>query len=64
MVKISRALLSCYDKTGLVELAGVLNEFRVEIIATAGTLKTLRDAGIAAMSIADSPEWPKCWMAA
>jgi len=53
MVKISRALLSCYDKTGLVELAGVLSEFQVEIIATAGTLKTLRDAGIAASSIAD-----------
>lgn len=53
MSKIRRALLSCHDKTGIVELAQVLTEFGVEIISTSGTLTLLRDAGIHAISIAD-----------
>ncbi|HEO70390.1 MAG TPA: hypothetical protein ENN80_03945, partial [Candidatus Hydrogenedentes bacterium] len=50
---IQRAILSCFDKTGLVELAEALREFHVQMICTAGTLETLRDADIAAISIAD-----------
>jgi len=50
---IKRALLSCYDKTGIVELAEVLREYETEIVCTAGTLKVLRDAGIEAVSVAD-----------
>ncbi|MBI2423244.1 MAG: IMP cyclohydrolase [Candidatus Hydrogenedentes bacterium] len=53
MPKIARALLSCYDKTGLVELAETLREFEVEIISTSGTLKVLHEAGIEAISISD-----------
>lgn len=53
MQKIRRAILSCYDKTGLVELARVLGELGVEMICTAGTLRTLERAGIPAMSLAD-----------
>ncbi len=53
MPRIQRAILSCYDKTGVVELAKVLREFDVEIVCTAGTLKTLQAAGIEAASIAD-----------
>jgi len=53
MAKIARAILSCYDKVGLPELGRLLQEFGVEIIATTGTLKVLRDAGVAATSVAD-----------
>jgi phosphoribosylaminoimidazolecarboxamide formyltransferase/IMP cyclohydrolase len=53
MAKIERAILSCYDKTGIVELAGVLREFHVEIISTAGTLRVLREAGVDAVGISD-----------
>lgn len=53
MGKIRRAILSCYDKTGIVELARVLREFNVDIICTAGTLQTLSEAGIEARGIAD-----------
>jgi len=53
MAKIRRAVLSCYDKTGLVELARMLREFDVEIICTTGTLRVLRQADIASISIAD-----------
>ena len=53
MAKIRRALLSCHDKTGIVEFARLLEEFGVEIISTSGTLSLLREAGIGAISIAD-----------
>ena len=53
MAKIQRAILSCYDKAGVVELGQLLEEFGVEIIATRGTLKALRDGGVAARSVAD-----------
>lgn len=59
MSKISRAIISCHDKTGVVELAQLLDNLGVEIVSTAGTLKVLRDAGIDAVNIADftgSPE--------
>ncbi len=53
MSKTRRAIVSCYDKTGVVELAQLLREFDVEIISTAGTLKVLHDAGIDAVGIGD-----------
>ncbi len=53
MTKVSRAILSCHDKTGLVGFAQLLNGLGVEIISTSGTLSVLREAGIEAMSIAD-----------
>ena len=53
MAKIQRAVLSCYDKTGVVELARVLREFGVEIICTTGTLNALENAGIEAVGIGD-----------
>ena len=53
MPKIRRAILSCYDKTGIVELAQLLREFDVEIISTSGTLQVLHDAGVKAISISE-----------
>ncbi|HNY86042.1 MAG TPA: IMP cyclohydrolase [Candidatus Hydrogenedentes bacterium] len=53
MTKVSRAILSCHDKTGLVGFAQLLNELGVEIISTSGTLSVLREAGIHATSIAE-----------
>ncbi|MFN0135800.1 MAG: REP-associated tyrosine transposase [Phycisphaerae bacterium] len=46
-MNIRRALISVWDKTGIVEFARALHaEFGVEIISTGGTASTLRDAGI------------------
>lgn len=59
MAKIRRAIISCHDKTGLVELAKVLRDFNVEIISTAGTLKELHNAGIEAVNIADFTGMPE-----
>lgn len=50
---IRRAIISCHDKTGVVELGTFLANEGVEIISTAGTLKVLHEAGISALSIAD-----------
>lgn len=53
MYKIRRAILSCFDKTGIVELAQLLRELEVELISTSGTLHALCEAGIDVQSIAD-----------
>ncbi len=52
-MRIQRAILSCYDKTGLIDFARLLAEFGVELISTSGTLSVLRDAGIPAVSLSD-----------
>lgn len=53
MPKIRRAILSCYDKTGVIELAQVLREYKVQLVSTSGTLSALERAGIEAISISD-----------
>ena len=45
--KISRALISVFDKTGLLELVEKLNFLGVEIISTGGTAKVISEAGYA-----------------
>lgn len=57
--KIKRALLSVYDKTGLVEFAKVLHEAGVELISTGGTAKALRDANIPVIELGDYTGFPQ-----
>ena len=45
------ALLSTYDKTGIVELARFLIEQEFSILSTGGTYKTLLEAGVSAMDV-------------
>jgi len=59
MPKIARAILSCHDKTGLVELAAFLVQNGVEIISTSGTLEVLRREGIPAQSLAEFTGMPE-----
>ena len=56
---IRRALLSVYDKTGLVELAKVLHEKGVELISTGGTAKALRDAGLPVKDVSEVTGFPE-----
>ena len=54
-----RALLSVYDKTGVIELAQGLAALGVELISSGGTSRALEDAGIAHREVAEvtgSPE--------
>jgi phosphoribosylaminoimidazolecarboxamide formyltransferase/IMP cyclohydrolase len=57
--KIRRALLSVTDKTGLVEFAGALAGFGVELISTGGTARALREAGLAVKDISDLTGFPE-----
>src|SRR5438874_7331940 len=57
--KISRALLSVSDKSGLVEFARGLAGAGVELISTGGTRKALADAGLAVRDIADVTGFPE-----
>jgi hypothetical protein len=45
-LKVERALLSVFDKRGVVDFARALNELGVEIISTGGTASELGEAGI------------------
>ncbi len=59
MNKISRALLSVSDKTGLVEFAQTLAAAGVELISTGGTAKALRDAGLTVKDISEHTGFPE-----
>jgi phosphoribosylaminoimidazolecarboxamide formyltransferase/IMP cyclohydrolase len=48
-----RALVSVYDKTGVVELAQGLADLGWEIISSSSTAATLRDAGVPVTEVAD-----------
>lgn len=48
-----RALISVYDKTGVVELAKGLVKAGYEIISTGGSAKTLKDNGIEAIEVSE-----------
>jgi len=59
-VKVRRALLSVYDKTGLADFASALHdEFGIEIISTGGTAQALREAGIPVTLVEDLTGFPE-----
>jgi len=58
-VPLRRALISVYDKTGLVDLARALAARNVEIISTGGTRAALTAAGIASRDIAELTGFPE-----
>ena len=56
-----KALISVFDKTGIVEFAKSLHSLGWEIISTGGTSKTLKEEGIPVMDIADLTKFPECF---
>ena len=54
-----RALLSVSDKTGLTELGRGLVENGFELIASGGTARTLREAGLAVIAVSDVTGFPE-----
>src|SRR5438477_1028240 len=57
--KIHRALLSVSDKTGLIDLARVLVDLKVELISTGGTRKALSEAGLPVKDISEVTGFPE-----
>ncbi len=56
---IQRALISVYDKTGIVDFALALAKAGVEIVSTGGTAKLLRDSGLAVRDVSELTGWPE-----
>ncbi|WP_265520737.1 bifunctional phosphoribosylaminoimidazolecarboxamide formyltransferase/IMP cyclohydrolase [Oerskovia flava] len=57
---VRRALLSVYDKTGLVELATALHAAGVELVSTGSTAGTVAAAGIPVTRVEDLTGFPEC----
>jgi phosphoribosylaminoimidazolecarboxamide formyltransferase/IMP cyclohydrolase len=59
-VPVRRALISVSDKTGLIELAGILcREFSIELISTGGTARTLAAAGLPVKDVSQVTGFPE-----
>jgi phosphoribosylaminoimidazolecarboxamide formyltransferase / IMP cyclohydrolase len=59
MAKIQRALLSVFDKTGLIPFAQVLAESGIELISTGGTAKALRESGLKVTDLSAYTGYPE-----
>ncbi len=57
---VRRALLSVYDKTGLVELATALHAAGVELVSTGSTAGTIAAAGVPVTRVEDLTGFPEC----
>jgi phosphoribosylaminoimidazolecarboxamide formyltransferase/IMP cyclohydrolase len=57
--KISRALISVSDKTGIVDFAQALTKQGVEILSTGGTFRLLRENSIAVTEVSDYTGFPE-----
>jgi phosphoribosylaminoimidazolecarboxamide formyltransferase/IMP cyclohydrolase len=57
---VKRALVSVYDKTGLLELGQGLAAAGVQIVSTGSTASRLRDAGVAVTGIEELTGFPEC----
>ncbi len=56
---ITRALVSVYDKTGLVELATGLHAAGVELVSTGSTASRIADAGVPVTKVEDLTGFPE-----
>ena len=58
-VRVGRALLSVFDKTGMAEFARGLSEAGVELVSTGGTHRLISEAGLPVREIADLTGFPE-----
>ena len=54
-----RALLSVYDKTGIIEFAKGLDSLGYELVSTGGTARKLREAGLDVIGVSDVTGHPE-----
>lgn len=59
MIRVRRALLSVFDKTGLLDFARGLADLSVELVSTGGTARALRAAGLHVTDVAEVTEFPE-----
>ncbi len=59
MGKISRAIISVTDKTGVVDFARGLEKFGVEILSTGGTARKLQEGGVKVVEVSEYTGFPE-----
>jgi phosphoribosylaminoimidazolecarboxamide formyltransferase / IMP cyclohydrolase len=57
---VRRALVSCFDKTGVAEFGQALHDLGVQLISTGSTAATLREASVPVTEVADLTGFPEC----
>ncbi|TCK20423.1 bifunctional phosphoribosylaminoimidazolecarboxamide formyltransferase/IMP cyclohydrolase [Pseudonocardia endophytica] len=58
---VRRALISVYDKAGLLDLATGLHAAGVEIVSTGSTAQRIADAGVPVTAVEDVTGFPECF---
>jgi phosphoribosylaminoimidazolecarboxamide formyltransferase / IMP cyclohydrolase len=58
-IPIKRALLSVFDKTGIVDLARLLDEQGCELLSTGGTARLLRSEGLPVKDVSEITDFPE-----
>jgi len=58
-LEVRRAIISVYDKTGVVEFAGALSRLGYEIVSTGGTAAVLQEAGVPVRKVSDLTGFPE-----
>ena len=56
---VARALISVFDKTGIVDFAKRLAALRIELLSTGGTAKLLRETGVDVRDVSEFTGWPE-----
>ena len=56
---VTRALISVFDKTGVLEFARGLHALGVEILSTGGTARMLAEAGVPVIEVSDYTGFPE-----
>ena len=59
LCRVTRALISVSDKSGLIEFARGLAVHGVELVSTGGTAKALKDAGLKVMDVSELTGFPE-----
>src|SRR5258706_3544915 len=57
--RVTRALISVSDKSGLIDFARGLSSHGVELVSTGGTAKALKYAGLMVMDVAELTGFPE-----
>ena len=58
-IKLKRALISVYDKTGIIKFANILKSLDIEILSTGGTYNLLKENGLAVKSVSSYTNFPE-----
>ncbi len=59
LLKISRAIISVYDKEGVVDFCKVLARYKIDIISTGSTARLLKSADIPVQEVKDYIDFPE-----